>query len=183
MGDPHNPQRYGEVWPQYKIDACLGVLETLKDFVALSGGWAWHFMSPKGHTENKHAHDHKDIDLMVPPQNVHAVMGILLGQGFKKAATKYDRLPSAEDFRRYEKLVNDGVNMPYRITIDFFVKTVETILCPGGWSVVRPDVLLGFYHRIHSSTSCWAVLAAKDLLASGVPPEAIVGHQRLQKAP
>lgn len=182
MGDPHNPDRYGETWPQYKIDACLLALHPLKNLVVLSGGWAWHFMAPKGHTEFKHAHDHKDIDLMVPPRTVSSTMAALRDAGFEKVPTKYDRLPSEEDFRRYEKVEDDGVHPPFRITIDFFVKDVPVLQCPGGWLVVRPDVLVGYYSSIHSSTSCWAVQAAQKLLEAGVKPEAILGDRRLQEA-
>jgi hypothetical protein len=182
MSDPHNPARYGEVWPQHKIDACLAALQPLKTLVVLSGGWAWHFMSPPDHVENKHGHDHKDIDLMVPPRTVSSTMIALREAGFEKVATKYDRLQSAEDFRRYEKVVDDGTHQPFRITIDFFVKDVPVLQCPGGWLVVRPDVLLGYYSRIHSSTSCWAVLAAQKLLAAGLPPEALIGDKRLLEA-
>jgi hypothetical protein len=40
MADPHNPQRYGEVWAQHRVDAYLEVLRELKHYVVLSGGWA-----------------------------------------------------------------------------------------------------------------------------------------------
>lgn len=183
MSDPHNPARYGETWPQYKLDACLEALRPLKHLVVLSGGWAWHFLSPKGHTEYKHAHDHKDIDLMVPPRTVSSTMTVLREAGFGKVATKYDRLPSIEDFRRYERSEVVEGQAPFRITIDFFVKDVPSLQTPSGWLVVRPDVLVGYYASIHSSTSCWAVLAAQRLLAAGTPPEALVGHQSLLEAP
>jgi len=153
-------------------------MQPLKALVVLSGGWAWHFLSPAGHAEMKHAHDHKDLDVMVPPRTVSSVMSVLQATGFQKVGTKYDRLPSAEDFRRYEKVVDN-----FRLTIDFFVKDVPVLQTPSGWLVVRPDVLLGYYSKIHSSTSCWAVLAAQRLLATGMAPEALVGDQRLLEAP
>jgi hypothetical protein len=179
MSDPHNPARYGEVWPQHRVDACLQVTRALKHHVVFSGGWAWHFMSPEGHVEYKHAHDHKDIDIMVPPRTVVSAMITLQELGFEKVATKYDHIPSEEDFRRYEKVVDDGTNPPFRITIDFFVKDVPILQCPGGWLVVRPDVLLGYYSSIHTSRSCWAVLAAQKLLKVGSTPESLVGNKRL----
>ncbi len=182
MSDPHNPARYGEKWPQYRIDAYLEAMQPLKALVVLSGGWAWHFLSPAGHPETKHAHDHKDLDLMVPPRTVASVMGVLRGNGFQKVGTRYDRLPSAEDFRRYEKLVTVKGHAPFRLTIDFFVKEVPVLQTPSGWLVVRPDVLLGYYSSIHSSKSCWAVLAAQKLLAVGLTPEALVGDTRLLEA-
>jgi len=40
MGAPHNKDRYGELWPQHRIDANLADLEPVKDMVVLSGGWA-----------------------------------------------------------------------------------------------------------------------------------------------
>lgn len=183
MSDPHNPARYGETWPQYKLDAYLGAMQPLKALVVLSGGWAWHFLSPAGHPERKHAHDHKDLDLMVPPRCVSSVMGVLLAAGFQKVSTKYDHLPSAEDFRRYEKVVEVEGHAPFRITLDFFVKDVPVLQTPSGWLVVRPDVLLGYYSTIHSSKSCWAVLAAQKILAGGLPPESLVGDHRLLEAP
>lgn len=203
MADPHNPARYGETWKQHRIDAYLEVCTALKHSVVFSGGWAWHFLSPEGHVEHKHAHDHKDLDLMVPPRVVASTVALLKSLGFEKVATKYDRLPSAEDFRRYEKVVTryvchgkvsddphqcfcmtdsgdkDCFSDEFRITIDFFVKDVPQVQCPGHWLVVRPDVLVGYYKTIHSSKSCWAVLAAQHLLEGGHGPAALVGHQAL----
>ena len=169
MADPHNKARYGETWPQYKIDAYLEHLQPLRPYVALSGGWAWHFMSPVGHVELKHAHDHKDLDLMVPKAHVGIVLPIILGQGFKKVATKYDRLPSAEEFRRYEKVVDNGEHPPFRLTIDFFVKDVPVSMIDG-WMVVRPELLVTYYSSIHSSKSCFAVVAAEKMIESGIDP-------------
>lgn len=190
MSDPHNPARYGEVWPQYKIDAYLQAMQPLKNLVVLSGGWAWHFLSPQGHTEFKHAHDHKDLDIMVPRRTVSSTMVALRDAGFQKVPTKYDRLPSEEDFRRYEKVITlehqQGMVATlegFRLTIDFFVKDVPVLQTPSGWLVVRPDVLLSYYSTIHSSKSCWAVVAAQKLLAEGTAPEALVGDQRLMEVP
>jgi hypothetical protein len=170
MGDPHNPARYGELWPQYKIDAYLEALLPFQSLVVFSGGWAWHFMSPKGHPEYKHAHDHKDADWMVPPSNVGTVVGMLKGRGFNKVHTRFDRLPSEEEFRRYEKVMDDGVNPPFRITIDFFVRDVPVRVIDG-WMVVEPVILLTFYSTFHSSKACFAVQAAKRLLDAGIDPQ------------
>lgn len=176
MGDPHNKARYGELWDQHRIDVCMAALELVRPHVVLSGGWAWHFMSPSGHPEYKHAHDHKDIDLMVPTAEVDAVMRILLDVGFQKVRTKYDRLPSEEEFRRYEMVDGDP---PVRVTIDFFVKDVPERVV-GGWRVVDPATLLTFYRNIHSSDKCFAVQAASRLLAQGIDP---VGHPSLVEIP
>ncbi len=204
MADPHNPKRYGETWPKQRLLAYLEVATALKQSVVFSGGWAWHFLSPEGHTEYKHAHDHKDLDLMVPPRVVGQTVSLLKCLGFKKVKTKYDRLGSEEDFRRYEKLspwfecqsctwtgagsldlewYGAGFcpdceeltkDLSFRLTIDFFVKDVPTTQCEGGWLVVRPDVLLTYYKTIHSSKSCWAVLAATQLFANGAKPHDLV---------
>ena len=208
MADPHNPARYGETWPQHRIDAYQVVLDVLKPFVVFSGGWAWHFLSPPGHTEYKHAHDHKDVDLMVPTQQVATVMGSLQFLGFEKVRTRFDHLPSAEDFRRYEKVIGwfgcsncswegdeavedetgpdfcpeceaDATDKSFRLTIDFFVKDVPELLTPEGWRIVSPDELLTYYSTIHSSKSCWAVVAATANLANGAKPEDLVGDPSL----
>ena len=206
MADPHNEQRYGETWPQHRIDAYMEVLRDLRPHVVFSGGWAWHFMSPEGHTEYKHAHDHKDVDLMVPKRTVATVMGILLGLGFKRVTTKYDRLSSVEEFRRYEKVVphylcgncswsgpedrmcpqcghKDMADISFRITIDFFVRDVSVLQCPGGWLVVRPDQLLTFYSTLHGSKAAWSVQAAAIALQRGASPEDLLGWSGLVMAP
>lgn len=192
MADPHNVSRYGELWPQYKIDAMLAVLEELQEFIVLSGGWAWHFMSPAGHPEYKHAHDHKDADIFVPPSLVATAVALIKGPlGFPKARTIYDKHSKSnkEEFRRYEKLVEDGEHPPFRLTIDFFVGTVPTRTVEGGWLVVDPATLLTFYkraeggiqdHHIHSSDLCFSVVAAKKLLDAGIDP---VGRPELVEIP
>ncbi|MDD9940398.1 MAG: hypothetical protein OXU20_04950 [Myxococcales bacterium] len=179
MGDRHNTQRYGETWPQKRIDLCLRELEVVREWVIVSGGWAWHFMSPPGHVELKHAHDHKDIDLFVAPRDVAAVVTMLKGRGFAKVWTKYDKLPSNEDFRRYEKTVAVG-GAGLRITIDFFVRADVPCRVLGDYRVVEPSYLLGLYSNIHSSDKCFAVQAAVRLLAAGIDP---VGRRELIAIP
>ncbi|WP_114822097.1 nucleotidyltransferase domain-containing protein [Chryseobacterium sp. KLBC 52] len=180
MGAPHNIKRYGEVWPEFRIQSGLEILDKLKHKVIISGGWAWHFMSETGHTEYKHAHDHKDIDVFVKKENVAEVVIILQQEGFRKVWTRYDYLPSEENFRRYEKTVELENEKFHRVTIDFFerddLETIET----NGFTVVKPDVLLSFYRNIHSSDKCWAVMAAKELLQKGINP---VGNPLLSKMP
>ncbi len=180
MGAPHNIKRYGEVWPEFRIRLGLEILNILKYKVILSCVWAWHFMSETGHTEYKHVHDHKDIDVFVKKENVTEVVIILQQEGFQKVWTRYDHLPSEENFRRYEKTVELENEKFHRITIDFFEKddleTIET----NGFTVVRPDILLSFYRNIHSSDKCWSVMAAKELLEKGINP---VGNPLLSKMP
>lgn len=170
MGAPHNKKRYGELWPSYRIECALEALKPLQDLVILSGGWAWHFLSPTGHTEYKHAHDHKDIDLFVSPENVARVMHILQKHGFEKVWTRYDKLPSEENFRRYEKLIDISDQKSVRVTIDFFVKPEILHRKVKGWTIVEPKFLLGLYSNIHSSDKCWAVQSAIKLLDKGIDP-------------
>ncbi len=180
MGANHNIKRYGELWPDYRIEHGLKILEQLKQWIIISGGWAWHFMSEPNHTEYKHAHDHKDIDIFVNPKRVPLVMRVLLEEGFQKVWTRYDYLPSQENFRRYEKTdwLENGKQI--RITIDFFESvSVETITV-NGWMIVEPKTLLGYYSNIHSSDKCWAVKAALKLLNQGKDP---VGNTLLSKNP
>jgi len=176
----HNTKRYGEKWPEHRIEKGLEILEKLKNWIILSGGWAWHFMSVNNHQEYKHAHDHKDIDLFVEPKNVAQVMQILQQNDFKKVWTRYDHLPSPEKFRRYEKTDWLPNGTPYRVTIDFFEKReIETVNVEG-WRVVNPKTLLGFYNSIHSSDSCWAVKASQELFHQGINP---IKHPLLSKNP
>ncbi|MHA7058689.1 hypothetical protein ACWGOQ_0015800 [Aquimarina sp. M1] len=170
MGAPHNKNRYGELWPGYRIQYALAALAPLKELVILSGGWAWHFLSPVGHTEYKHAHDHKDIDLFVDPKNVAEVMYILQEQDFRKVCTRYDKLKSDENFRRYEKTVFHQQEKSVRITIDFFVKAIIPSRTAKGWTIVEPSYLLGLYSNIHSSDKCWAVQATSRLLDQNIDP-------------
>ncbi len=169
MGAPHNKKRYGELWPDYRIKPALIELNFLREFVVISGGWAWHFLSPEGHQEFKHAHDHKDIDLFIAPQNIAEVMCILQERGFKKVWTRYDHLPSDEQFRRYEK-TEEHAGKLFRITIDFFVHKGVPQRTVKGWTIVDPTFLLGLYSNIHSSDKCWAVQAALHLLKHDIDP-------------
>lgn len=180
MGANHNIKRYGELWPDYRIEHGLIILEQLKQWIIISGGWAWHFMSEQNHTEYKHAHDHKDIDIFVNPKRVPQVMRVLLEHGFQKVWTRYDYLPSQENFRRYEKTDWLESGKQIRITIDFFESaSVETITV-NGWTIVEPKTLLGYYSNIHTSDKCWAVTAALKLLKQGKDP---VGNTLLSKNP
>jgi len=42
----HNPARYGEIYEPQHIKNQIEELEKIKPWIILSGGWAWHFMSP-----------------------------------------------------------------------------------------------------------------------------------------
>ena len=170
MENKHNPKRYGEVWPQKRIQASLAELHPIQPFVILSGGWAWHFMCPKGHPEYKHGHDHKDIDIFVEPEQVSVVLSLLKWQGFVRTWTKYDYLPDNQSFRRYEKRVADE-DSSVKVTIDLFVQSGVPCRQVKGWWVVEPDFLLGLYSSIHGSDQCFAVKEAARLVEQGEDPE------------
>lgn len=180
MRQEHNIKRYGELWPNYRIELGLEILNKLKQWIVISGGWAWHFMSEENHTEYKHAHDHKDIDIFVHPKNVAQVMRILQEEGFQKVWTRYDHLPSDENFRRYEKTNWLDIGREVRTTIDFFKSSTLKTETINGWQVVAPDMLLSFYSNIHSSNNCWAVKTAVTLVAQGKNP---IGNPLLSKMP
>ena len=180
MRQEHNIKRYGELWPDYRIELGLKILNKLKQWIVISGGWAWHFMSEMNHKEYNHAHDHKDIDIFVNPKNVGIVMQILLEEGFEKVWTRYDHLPSEENFRRYEKVEWLDIGREVRTTIDFFEsKDLESIQV-NGWNVVAPKTLLSFYSNIHASNNCWALKSTVKLLAEGKNP---IGNPLLSKIP
>jgi len=162
MGDPHNPKRAGERWDQTRIDAQLKELKAIKEFVVISGGWAWHFMSPKGHPEIKTQHDHKDIDIFVDPGDFAELRQMLVERGFKRARTQYDS-PSGK-FYRFTKYIEDG-----KIVFDVFLEQVPYIQLHG-FNVVEPETLLSFYGSKHSSHECLAVQEAKKLVAKGISP-------------
>lgn len=162
MANPHNKARYGELWNQTTIDLYLEKFQHIKNHVIFSGGWAWHFMSPNGHLELKHAHDHKDVDIFVPKENVIKVIEILSEIGFKKVHTRF---PAGEaDFRRYEFFENGQ-----KLIIDFFVGSPPCIEIDG-YQVLEPNYLINLYGSIHSSKNCFAVVAASNLLKNGISP-------------
>jgi hypothetical protein len=101
-------------------------------------------MSEIGHTEYKHAHDHKDIDIFVKKENVSEVVMILQQEDFQKVWTRYDHLPSEENFRRYEKTVETENGKFHRVTVDFFERNDLETVESNGFTVVKPEVLLSF---------------------------------------
>lgn len=180
MADPHRTDRYGQLWPQHKIGEHFPDLIRLRDLVVVSGGWAWHLMSPAGHAEYKHAHDHKDIDAFVAGPDVAALHGRLFLLGYKRVATQHDRKKTAHEFHRYERVGNVPPHPPFRLTIDLFVGSPPSRHLEGGWRVVDPAHLISLYKTIHGSDTCLAVKAASRLLAAGVDP---VGHPDLAALP
>lgn len=168
MGDPHNPKRAGEVWDQDRINVQLGELEAIKDLVVLSGGWAWHFMSPPGHKEIKTQHDHKDVDIFVKPGQFEELRLRLVLRGFQRQRTQYDN-PSG-DFYRFTLYYDGG-----KVVYDVFLEDVPFIEVDG-FKVVEPNKLISLYGIKHTSEQCLAVQAARKLLKNNISP---VGRKEL----
>lgn len=105
MAAPHKAERIGETWNPERLVVLLTEIEAVRDLVTLSGGWAWHFMTPPGHAELKHAHDHKDADLFVEPPRFGELVVRLKQREFEKTWTRFDNTPGSETFTRYVKTV------------------------------------------------------------------------------
>lgn len=144
-------------------------VRALGELIVVSGGLAWHFLSPAGHPEYRHAHDHKDLDFLVPPDRANEAAAAMKERGYSRVWTRFDRFPSAEQFRRYEKF-EETKEGPVKVQVDFFVRQTTWRLAQGV-RVVEPAELIGFYRSIHSSSSAWAVVQAQRLLADGIDPE------------
>lgn len=162
MGDPRNPKRANERWPAGRLAVLERELRAVASHAVVSGGWAWHFLSPP-HDELKLLHDHKDLDLLVPPRNAGALVAALKDRGYAPCWTRFDAVSTT--FRRYAAHV-DGV----KVLVDVFVEAVDSVEA-NGVRVVAPPTLLGFYRRkVHATDDCVAVRAARELLARGVDP-------------
>ena len=161
MGDPHNPKRIGETWNQERIDLQLQEIAKIKDLIILSGGWAWHFMSPP-HQEYKTQHDHKDIDIFVKPENFEELRQRFINEGYQRVATQYDN-PSGQ-FYRYTKYSETG-----KIVFDVFLEDIESITA-NNFQVVEPKKLLSMYGVKHTSEQCTAVIEARKLMAKNISP-------------
>ena len=165
MAAPHNTKRYGETWDANEITVLAGEIDALKDLVVVSGGWAWHFMSPP-HKELKHAHDHKDVDLFVAPGQMWELMACLAERSYEKTWTRFDGV--SDDFHRYTKTV-DGVK-PVKVILDVFTGDLPAVDTPSGIRVVQPAALLPLYGVKHSSVQCFSVQIARKLMARGIDP-------------
>jgi hypothetical protein len=151
----HNPKRFGEVYDLSFISQQIKELEAIKPWIILSGGWAWHFISPV-HTEYKHLHDHTDIDIFVLSVNFLKVQLSLEENGWKRMKTKYD----SNAFIRYEKYLDR------KMVIDFFKGEIPNIEVKG-WKVAEPNYLLSLYKTIHQRDNCIAVQNSLELQKKG----------------
>lgn len=161
MGDPRNPTRVDEKWDAHRLSVMdLEIRSYLCEVGVLSGGWAWHYMSPP-HEEFKLLHDHKDIDLFIRPDIAGTIIAGLKANGYESIWTQYDD-PSGQ-FQRVVQHI-DGV----KIIIDLFVEEVPYILLSDNIRVVEPIKLLSYYSlKKHTTDDCVAVIAARRLLKEG----------------
>ena len=191
MGDPPNPARADEQWDPYRVGVLAREIDSIRAYGVISGGWAWHLMSPP-HRERKHLHDHRDVDMFVFPASFSTLVVDLKQRGYTRAWTRFDD-PSRE-FIRYERHVADacprcfvgaisgepascascGGRWPIspctnvKVILDLFVQEVEHIEIDE-YRVVEPRTLLGFYGHKHGSDQCVAVQGARALVAAGLP--------------
>lgn len=161
-----------------------GLAEALPFVV--SGGWAWHLMTPVGHAEYLQAHDHRDLDLFLDPQSRDEAGEKLRRLGYIQAWTRFDSSALASagggSPRPFARYVKDALrdDRYHKVTIDLFLEPIASreIQAPWGGSirVVPPIRLLELYHGTHQAESCLSVRIARDLLVRGVDP---VGHPEM----
>jgi hypothetical protein len=168
MGAPHNPARLGELWDDNRLAILLGEMRAIRGPVVVSGGWAWHFMTPAGHMEYRHAHDHKDIDLFVNPSEVAFLIAALKRRGYERTWTRFDGLAQSRDFFRYAKTVERN-GCPVKVILDLFVEEAPFVEV-GGYRVLEPSFLLAQYGLRHGSDQCFSVQIARKLLEQGISP-------------
>lgn len=172
MADPHRKSRYGQQWPANEIHVLGGQVELLAPYVVISGGWAWHLMSPY-HVDYKHAHDLKDIDCFVHPTRITEFVIFLKSLGYTREKTKYDHMSA---FYRFVRHVDDPhLSETTKVVLDIFIAVVPFVNV-GHYCIVEPLYLLSLYgkhnpdSRLHGSGQCWSVQNAQKLVDQGESP-------------
>lgn len=164
------------MWKQAKLIAQLDTVKSIRDYVTVSGGLAWHLMSPE-HEESKELHDHKDVDLFVIPRMWPNVVSWLKSVGFQRYYTKYDnttpgfyRYGKSEEYHPPGKTVAPWMPLPHvKVLLDLFLEEVPFIMVRG-FKVVEPKYLLSLYGVKHLSERCTAVKAARVIVSRGESP-------------
>ena len=131
MGDPRNPARADELWNPVRFGVLLEEVTGLRDVCTISGGWAWHFMSPP-HVELKLHHDHRDIDVFVKPPELPIAIAKLTERGYARSWSRFDA-QSKGKFLRYEKRVQQSEDETdsVKVIIDLFVEDVPSVDAQG----------------------------------------------------
>ncbi len=168
MSAPYNPTRVGEIWSETRMAIILEEIKAIRNYVVISGGWAWHFMTPSGHTELKHAHDHRDADLFVAPKDVASLLALLKSRGYEKTWTRFDGIPGPQAFSRYVKHVQNHEET-VKVMFDLFVAEVPFAEIQG-FRIVEPKYLLSLYGVVHGSDQCFSIRIARRLIAQGINP-------------
>lgn len=154
--------------------------------VVVSGGWAWHLMTPAGHVEYRHAHDHRDLDLFLDPRFRDDAMNTLRRMGYIQSWTRFDSSALTSSVgsspRPFSRHVKDALrdDRYYKVTVDLFLEpiAVREIQAPWGRSirVVPPARLLELADSQSPAAACLSARIARDLLARGLDP---VGHPEM----
>jgi len=157
------------MWDTDEIATLAAEIDHIREWAIVSGGWAWHFMSPP-HIEYKHAHDHKDVDLLIPRRSFATVIASLQAGGYARTWTRFDGV--TPDFYRYSAVVQ-GRERAVKVLFDLFVEDAPAVKTSSGVRVVEPAYLLSLYGKKHSSDLCFSVQIARGLAAQGENPN---GH-------
>jgi hypothetical protein len=150
-------------WKQEKLLAQIDTVRRFGNTVVVSGGLAWHMMSPP-HIEDKRHHDHSDVDLFIIPSKAREFFHILCGTGFNRYYTKYN----TPNFYRYGKTIQWDKKR-VKVLLDLFIEEIPFIRI-GNFQVVDPKHLLPLYETTHSSKKCTAVVNATELIRKGLNP-------------
>ncbi|GGA27292.1 hypothetical protein [Okeania sp. KiyG1] len=78
-------------------------------------------MTPENHTEFKHPHDHKDVDIFVKLDNFGELISQFKQQEYEKNWTRFDCLPGSNTFSRYTKFV-PLAGETVKVMLDIFVE-------------------------------------------------------------
>lgn len=182
MGDPHNKKKYGLTWDEIHVAVMQlqieWILKEAGDNVAVSGGWAWCLMSPE-HTEYRHAHDLKDIDLFVKPTFLGDFVEWLNLLDYARDHTKYDGL---SPFYRYSKMLtglacgkDEVKTIDKKVILDVFVQEVPSVNVDG-YTIVEPAYLSSLYGKhdpdslLHGSGQCWSLAQATKVFMMNESP-------------
>lgn len=165
-----DPNGFGQRWNPVRLRVIEQELVAFQPYVVLSGGWAWHFLTPPGHTEYVAAHDHEDADVVVLPQQVAPLMVLLTARGYERAQKGCVDPDSDIDLNRYTRVVNHHAE-PVKVVLGIMVADVPHVEA-GGFRVIEPSLLLADASR-HGSRACLSARIARDLVARG---EKVAGH-------
>jgi len=153
-------------WKWEKLEAQLLAVRAIKDYAVVSGGLAWHLMSPP-HEENKKVHDHSDVDLFIIPEHFATAIEILKSMDFHRWWTRYDNI--TPNFYRYGKTTTWTNGKRVKTELDLFVRKMPYRMV-GEFKVITPEALLPLYQECHSSSRCVAVQSAIQLMKNGIDP-------------